>query len=52
MISYNKNKIEKIITQINLLIKVGTKIGNVIEYLKKNDRNVVIFSQWDDLLKK
>ncbi len=35
-----------------LVDKVGTKIGNVIEYLKENDRNVVIFSQWDDLLKK
>lgn len=52
MISYNKNKIEKNNNTDKLIDKVGTKIGNVIEYLKKNDRNVVIFSQWDDLLKK
>jgi DNA repair protein RAD5 len=28
----------------------GTKIGNLIEYLKNKSNNVVIFSQWDELL--
>jgi len=31
--------------------KVGTKIANLIFFLKKNDKHAIIFSQWDDLLK-
>lgn len=34
-------------TLINL---VGTKLANLIFFLKKNDKHCIIFSQWDDLL--
>lgn len=36
----------------NLIDKVGTKIAYLIDYLRNNKRNIIIFSQWDDLLKK
>jgi SNF2 family DNA or RNA helicase len=35
-----------------LIGKVGTKLANLIFFLKKNDKHAIIFSQWDDLLKK
>jgi SNF2 family DNA or RNA helicase len=35
-----------------LISKVGTKLGNLIFFLKKNNKHAIIFSQWDDLLKK
>lgn len=35
-----------------LISKVGTKIANLIFFLKKHDKNVIIFSQWDDMLKR
>lgn len=35
-----------------LISKVGTKLANLIFFLKKNDKHSIIFSQWDDLLKK
>lgn len=35
-----------------LINKVGTKLANLIFYLKKNNEHSIIFSQWDDLLKK
>jgi SNF2 family DNA or RNA helicase len=31
---------------------VGTKLANLIFFLKKNDKHAIIFSQWDDLLKR
>jgi hypothetical protein len=34
-----------------LISKVGTKLANLIFFLKKNDTHTIIFSQWDDLLK-
>jgi SNF2 family DNA or RNA helicase len=40
-----KNKLE-------LIQLVGTKLANLIFYLKKNDKRTIIFSQWDDLLHK
>lgn len=36
----------------SLINKVGTKLANLIFYLKKNNEHSIIFSQWDDLLKK
>ena len=36
----------------SLIGKVGTKLANLIFFLKKNDKHSIIFSQWDDLLKK
>jgi SNF2 family DNA or RNA helicase len=29
---------------------VGTKLANLIFFIKKNDKHCIIFSQWDDLL--
>jgi SNF2 family DNA or RNA helicase len=36
----------------SLIDKVGTKLGNLIFFLKNTNKHVIIFSQWDDLLKK
>jgi len=38
--------------KLTLISKVGTKLANLIFFLKKNDKHAIIFSQWDDLLKK
>lgn len=53
LISYEKKK--NIINnefegKIKLINKVGTKLANLIYYLKKNDKHTIIFSQWNDLL--
>ena len=37
---------------MDLINTVGTKLGNLIYYLKKNKEHTIIFSQWDDLLTK
>jgi SNF2 family DNA or RNA helicase len=34
-----------------LINKVGTKLGNLIVFLKSTNKHTIIFSQWDDLLK-
>jgi SNF2 family DNA or RNA helicase len=36
----------------DLIQKVGTKLANLIYFLKKNNKHCIIFSQWDDLLHK
>jgi SNF2 family DNA or RNA helicase len=36
----------------SLINNVGTKLANLIFFLKKNDKHAIIFSQWDDLLKR
>jgi SNF2 family DNA or RNA helicase len=48
-ISFEKEKEKSTEDLVNL---VGTKIANLINYLKKNDHHTIIFSQWDNLLKK
>lgn len=35
-----------------LINNVGTKLANLIFFLKQSDKHSIIFSQWDDLLKK
>lgn len=35
-----------------LINDVGTKLANLILHLRKNDKHTIIFSQWDDLLRK
>jgi len=57
MISYEKKKNNKANNQdlkdkIALINEVGTKLANLIYYLKGSDNHVIIFSQWDDLLRK
>lgn len=48
-ISYQKK--DKIKKKKSLEDKVGTKLAKLIEYLQEIDDHVVLFSQWDDLLK-
>lgn len=56
LISYEKknkepeNKIE-IKSKNELINKIGTKLANLIFYLKSTNEHVIIFSQWDDLLR-
>lgn len=57
MISYEKNKnkqqdSKEIKDKLSLINKIGTKLANLIYYLKKTNEHTIIFSQWDDLLLK
>ncbi|AYV84439.1 MAG: DEAD/SNF2-like helicase [Hyperionvirus sp.] len=57
MISYErKSKIveqsQEIKNKMSLINEVGTKLANIIYYLKGSGSHVIIFSQWDDLLRK
>lgn len=36
--------------KINLINEIGTKLANLILYLRETDQHTIIFSQWDDLL--
>lgn len=36
----------------DLINEVGTKLANLILYLKENNNHTIIFSQWDDLLRR
>jgi SWI/SNF-related matrix-associated actin-dependent regulator 1 of chromatin subfamily A len=52
-----EQKIEKVVDKetsdkASLINKVGTKLANLIFFLKKTDKHCIIFSQWDDLLKR
>jgi SNF2 family DNA or RNA helicase len=57
MISYEKKQKPEDIKQElkdknELINKVGTKLANLIFFLKNSDKHTIIFSQWDDLLRK
>lgn len=57
LISYEKPKITEnnasiIKNKLELINKVGTKLTNLIYYLNSIDEHVIIFSQWDSLLRK
>lgn len=41
----DKNKIE-------LINEIGTKLANLITYLRESNEHTIIFSQWDDLLRR
>ena len=43
---------DEIKDKISLINKVGTKLANLIFYIKNSKDKVIVFSQWDDLLKK
>jgi len=47
-----KNSNAEIADKMQLINEVGTKLANLIFYLKKNNKHTIIFSQWDDLLHK
>lgn len=50
--SYTQDNIELLQNKLELINKVGTKLTNLIYYLNSIDEHVIIFSQWDLLLKK
>ena len=57
LISYEKpiiteNNASIIKNKLELINKVGTKLTNLIYYLNSIDEHVIIFSQWDALLRK
>lgn len=56
LISYEKEKKNEankdLENKLSLINEVGTKLANIIYYLKGNDNHVIVFSQWDDLLRK
>jgi SNF2 family DNA or RNA helicase len=53
MISYEKkNNGNKLCDKTQLINEIGTKLSNMIYYLKQTKDHVIIFSQWDDLLRK
>jgi len=56
MISYEKQQEKEqtkdIIDKNSLINQVGTKLANLIYYIKSIPDKCIIFSQWDDLLRK
>ncbi len=57
LISYEKpvftaQNSEILRNKLELINKVGTKLTNLIYYLKSIDEHVIVFSQWDSLLRK
>lgn len=57
VLSYEKPKKEEEKKQIDmekeeLINAVGTKLANLIFYLKETKEHTIIFSQWDDLLRR
>lgn len=47
-----KTQTKEIKDKISIINKVGTKLANLIFYIKNCKDKCIIFSQWDDLLKK
>ena len=47
-----KEQTKEIKDKLSLINKVGTKLANLIFYIKNSKEKCIIFSQWDDLLKK
>lgn len=57
MISYEKKQKKSdysidLKNKLELIDKVGTKIANIIYYIKSVPDHIIIFSQWDDMLRK
>lgn len=53
MISYEKPKIVNSIEEKNkqlLIMKIGTKLANLVLFVKSSNGKSIIFSQWDDML--
>lgn len=47
-----KENTKDIKDKITLIAKIGTKLANLILYIKNCKEKCIVFSQWDDLLKK
>ncbi len=57
VLSYEKKKKDQQISQeeknkAELVNEIGTKLANLITYLRESGEHVIIFSQWDDLLRR
>jgi SNF2 family DNA or RNA helicase len=55
MLSYEKKKQIKTSAdkkKIELINEIGTKLANLIFYLRETNEHTIIFSQWDDLLRR
>jgi len=48
----NKSDTKEVKDKITLIAKIGTKLANLILYIKNCKEKCILFSQWDDLLKK
>ncbi len=47
-----KEQTKDVLDKISLISKIGTKLANLIFYIKNSKEKCIVFSQWDDLLKK
>jgi SNF2 family DNA or RNA helicase len=47
-----KEQTKDIKDKLSLINKIGTKLANLIFYIKNSKEKCIVFSQWDDLLKK
>jgi SNF2 family DNA or RNA helicase len=47
-----KANTKEIKDKVSLITKIGTKLANLIFYIKNCKEKCIVFSQWDDLLKK
>ena len=57
VLSYEKKKKKETMTKeekskSELINEFGTKLANIITYIKETDKHTIVFSQWDDLLRK
>lgn len=57
VLSYEKKKKDETLTKAQktkaeLINEVGTKLANIITYIKENNDHIIVFSQWDDLLRR
>lgn len=55
VMSCEKKEIEQSVDQKNkavLINELGTKLANLITYLRSSGEHTIIFSQWDDLLRR
>lgn len=54
MISFEKPKLaetKELKDKQDLIVKIGTKLANLVLYIKNLNEKCIIFSQWDDMLK-
>lgn len=54
MISFEKPKVaetKELKDKQDLIAKIGTKLANLVLYIKNLNEKCIIFSQWDDMLK-
>ena len=57
VLSYERKKKDQKISQedknkAELINEIGTKLANLITYLRESGEHTIIFSQWDDLLRR